>query len=147
MTELKDLYQELILDHGRAPRNFRRIERPHREAEGFNPLCGDQYTVALVLRDDRIEDIAFEGLGCAISKASASLMTTALKGKTRAEAAVLFERFHALVTGDPSDAESLGKLAVFAGVRDFPVRVKCATLPWHTFRAALEGRREAVSTE
>ncbi len=152
MTELRELYQELILDHGRAPRNFRRIERPDREAEGFNPLCGDQYTVALALRNDRIEDIAFQGLGCAISKASASLMTAALKGKTRAEADALFARFHAFVTGallagGPSDAEALGKLAVFAGVRDFPVRVKCATLPWHTFKAALEGRREAISTE
>jgi len=147
MTELRDLYQDLILDHGRAPRNFRRLERADGAAEGYNPLCGDQYRVELALEGDRIRDVAFQGLGCAISKASASLMTTALKGKTRAEGEALFAKFHALLTSDAPDDGSLGKLAVFSGVREFPVRVKCATLPWHTFKAALEGRAEAVSTE
>jgi nitrogen fixation NifU-like protein len=147
MNELRDLYQDLILDHGRTPRNFRRLERADRAAEGYNPLCGDEYRVELALDGDRIRDVAFQGLGCAISKASASLMTTALKGKTRAEAEALFARFHALLTSDAPGDPSLGKLEVFSGVREFPVRVKCATLPWHTFKAALEGRAEAVSTE
>jgi nitrogen fixation NifU-like protein len=148
MTELRDLYQELILDHSRNPHHFRRPERANREAEGYNPLCGDQYTVALELDGERVRDAGFEGLGCAISKASASLMTSAVIGKSRAEVEKLFNEFHGLLTSDaPADERALGKLAAFAGVREFPVRVKCATLPWHTLLAALAGRKEAVSTE
>jgi nitrogen fixation NifU-like protein len=148
MTELRDLYQDLILDHGRNPRHFHRPGRANREAEGYNPLCGDQYTVALELDGERVRDAGFEGLGCAISKASASLMTSAIIGKSRAEVEKLFNEFHALLTADaPADERALGKLAAFAGVRAFPVRVKCATLPWHTLLAALAGRKEAVSTE
>jgi nitrogen fixation NifU-like protein len=148
MSSVRDLYQELILDHGRSPRNFRRILRADRSAEGFNPLCGDQVAVSLALREERIEDIAFQGSGCAISMASASLMTASLKGKALADAQALAAKFHALLTNEASsDAGSLGKLGVFEGVRAFPVRVKCATLPWHTLVAAIEGRGEAVSTE
>jgi nitrogen fixation NifU-like protein len=148
VTELRDLYQELILDHARAPRNFRKLANPHRAAVGENPLCGDRFQVELELEGDRIKDIAFQGMGCAISNASASLMTSALKGRRRAEAESLFSTFHALLTSDaPADERALGKLAVFAGVREFPVRVKCASLPWHAFMAALEGREVAVSTE
>jgi nitrogen fixation NifU-like protein len=149
MTDLRELYQELILDHNRNPRNFRKIEQPQCHANGFNPLCGDRIAVYLELEDDRIRDIAFEGAGCAICTASASLMTQALKGKNRKEAEELFHRFHEMLTAaDPHpDAEALGKLAVFAGVREFPIRVKCATLPWHTFHAALKSEGETVSTE
>jgi nitrogen fixation protein NifU and related proteins len=150
MSELRELYQELILDHSRRPRNFGALEGANRTAEGYNPLCGDQLTVYLKMDGDRIEDVRFCGSGCAISRASASLMTAALKGKTRDEAEALFSRFHGLVTGSPdcpADPEELGKLAVFAGVREFPVRVKCASLPWHTLRAALAGADEPVSTE
>lgn len=150
MSDLRDLYQEVLLDHNRRPRNFQKLESANRTAEGYNPLCGDQITVYLKLEGDVIRDISFQGSGCAISKSAASMMTASLKGKTRAEAEALFEKFHGMVTGksDPqAAAEGLGKLVVFAGVCEFPIRVKCATLPWHTLHAALEGRGEPVSTE
>jgi nitrogen fixation NifU-like protein len=149
MSDLRELYQDLIKDHSKKPRNFRALAEGSRHVEGFNPLCGDHFTVYLQMDGDVVQDIAFQGSGCAISTSSASLMTQALKGKTRSEAEALFQKFHALLTSDTesaSDAE-LGKLAVFAGVRKFPVRVKCASLAWHTFRAALEGNEKAVSTE
>jgi len=149
MSDLRDLYQQVILDHNRKPRNFRPLERAARRAEGFNPLCGDRVTVYLRLDDGTIEDISFVGQGCAISKASASLMTDAVKGKSKADAHRLFETFHKMVTarpGDPVDA-SLGKLAVLSGVCEFPVRVKCASLPWHALEAALERKQETVSLE
>jgi nitrogen fixation NifU-like protein len=147
MSDLSDLYQEVILDHNRSPRNFRRIEGASHHAEGFNPLCGDRVTVFVQIDGDRIADVTFEGSGCAISKASASLMTDALKGSTVADARSLFERFHRMVT-TPSDqaVEELGKLSALAGVREFPVRVKCASLAWHTLKAAID-REEKVSTE
>ena len=146
-TELEDLYQEVILDHNRRPRNFRALEAG-RKAEGFNPLCGDRITVYLTVDNGVITDVAFQGSGCAISKASASLMTEAVKGKTMAEAQALFERFQQMVTA-PTDAplDNLGKLTVLAGVRQFPVRVKCASLAWHTLRAAVDARDDLVSTE
>jgi nitrogen fixation NifU-like protein len=150
MSELSELYQEVILDHNRRPRNFRALEGARRKAEGFNPLCGDRVTVYLDLEGDVLRDIGFQGSGCAISKASASMMTDGLKGKTRAEAEALFKAFHDLVTGRDGAAKGapdLGKLVVFSGVREFPVRVKCATLAWHTLRAALENRPEIASTE
>lgn len=151
MSDLRDLYQDVILEHSKAPRNFREMAAANHKAEGFNPLCGDRFTVYLDLNGDSIRDIAFQGSGCAISKASASMMTQILKGKTREEAEALFERFHRLVTGQKAEAQAnapeLGKLAVFSGVSEFPVRVKCATLAWHTLHAALEGKQEAVSTE
>ncbi len=147
MSDLQDLYQEVILDHNRRPRNFRAIEGGRR-AGGYNPLCGDKLTVYLRLDGDRITEAAFQGSGCAISKASASLMTDAVKGKTLAEADALFERFHHMVTAAPdAPVDELGKLSVLAGVRQFPVRVKCATLAWHTLRAAAEAREAIVSTE
>lgn len=148
MDELRELYQEVILDHGKRPRNFRHPESANRQAEGYNPFCGDQLTLYLVLSaDDRIEDVAFEGKGCAISIASASMMTEILKGKTRGEAEALFENFHRMCTeegfdilacGD-ADEEAFERLQVLSGVREFPVRVKCATLAWHTLSAALAG--------
>ena len=150
MNELGDLYQEVILDHNRRPRNFHRMERATRRAEGHNPLCGDRVTIYVDLEGDRVRDISFEGSGCAISKASASMMTESLKGKTREEAEALFRTFHSLLTEETSAGaaeERLGKLMVFSGVREFPVRVKCATLAWHTMRAALQGRDETASTE
>ena len=149
MATLNALYQELILDHNRAPRNYRPMENANRRVEGHNPLCGDRLTVWLRMEGDLIEDVAFQGSGCAISRASASLMTTAVKGKTRPEVEALVDRFHRLVTGslDPSEAESLGKLAVFSGVSQFPVRVKCASLSWHALKAALELPDAVVSTE
>ena len=150
MSDLRELYQQLILDHSKKPRNFVKLEGANRTAEGHNPLCGDVVTVYLQLEDDAIQKIGFQGSGCAISKASASMMTDSVKGKTTAEAETLFERFHELVAGEASKAgnpSELGKLAVFSGVREFPVRVKCATLAWHTLRAALEGKGETVSTE
>ena len=150
MSELDDLYQDVILEHSKAPRNYRPLPSANHKAEGFNPLCGDHFTVYIDLEGDAIRDISFEGSGCAISKASASMMTQSLKGKTRAQAEQLFERFHKLVTGraatNGNEAE-LGKLTVFSGVSEFPVRVKCATLAWHTLHAALEGKQEKVSTE
>jgi nitrogen fixation NifU-like protein len=146
-SDLQDLYQEVILDHNRRPRNFRTLP-DGRKAEGYNPLCGDRLTVYLRIEGGVIKDASFQGSGCAISKASASLMTDAVKGKTVAEAEALFERFHRVVTA-PTDApvEDLGKLSVLAGVRQFPVRVKCATLAWYALRAAAEARDEIVSTE
>ena len=147
MTDLNELYQEVILDHNRQPCNFHRLEGPHRSAEGFNPVCGDRMTVYLRLEEGRIAEVSFLGSGCAISKASASMMTTCLKGKSQAESEALFEKFHCMVTGGKVDLAGLGKLAAFSGVSEFPMRVKCASLPWHTLRAALEARKEAVTTE
>src|SRR5439155_12695947 len=150
MSDLRELYQQVILDHHKKPRNFRALPEPARHVEGYNPLCGDKVTVYVKLEDDLVKDVAFQGTGCAISTASASLMTESLKGKTRAEAEAIFREFHDLITGksDEADAEErLGKLAVFGGVREFPVRVKCASLPWHTFHAAVEGEDKTVSTE
>lgn len=150
MSDLRELYQQLIIEHSRNPRNFKELEGADHSAEGYNPLCGDQITVYVVLEGDRVKDIAFKGTGCAISKASASLMTAAVKGKTKAEAEELFGRFREMVTARHDaeiDEEALGKLAVFSGVREFPVRVKCATLSWHTLHAALQGEGERVSTE
>jgi nitrogen fixation NifU-like protein len=150
MSDLTELYQEVILDHNKRPRNFQVLEGANRAAEGYNPLCGDQITIYLRLDGDVIQDISFQGSGCAISKASASMMTASLKGKSRAEAEALFRKFHGMVTGDHDaapDPLELGKLAVFSGVSEFPVRVKCASLPWHTLRAALEGTGETVTTE
>lgn len=148
MAELRDLYQEVILEHSKAPRNFRRLEEG-RHAEGFNPLCGDHFTVFLKIDSDVVTDISFQGSGCAISKASASMMTQAVKGKSKAEAEKLFDVFHKLVTTGESngDQSALGKLEVFSGVSEFPVRVKCATLAWHTLKAALEGKQASISTE
>src|ERR1700719_2493663 len=144
MPDLRDLYQEVILEHSKAPRNFHTIAQANQKAEGFNPLCGDHFTVYVTVDGDAIQDIGFQGSGCAISKASASMMTQALKGKTRQDADDLFERFHSVVTGHGSanggDAE-LGKLTVFSGVSEFPTRVKCATLAWHTLQAALAGKQ------
>ena len=150
MSALRELYQEVILDHNKRPRNFRKPEAANRGAEGYNPLCGDHLKLYLRLEDGVIRDIGFEGSGCAVSKASASMMTEALKGKTAVQAEALFHTFRALVTGENGHAgttEPLGKLSVFSGVSEFPMRVKCATLAWHTMRAALEGKAEAVSTE
>lgn len=150
MNELRELYQEVILDHYRKPRNFRDIAGATQKVDGFNPLCGDRVTIFVRLRGDVVEDVAFKGVGCAISTASASLMTEAVRGKTRAEAEALFARFHDLVTaptGAPVETSGLGKLSVFSGVREFPVRVKCATLAWHALRAALENEAAPVSTE
>jgi nitrogen fixation NifU-like protein len=149
-SELRDLYQEVVIDHSKKPRNFRKPEGANRSAEGINPLCGDEITVYLKLSGEVIEDIGFQGAGCAISKASASLMTAALKNKTKAEAQALFERVHSMVSEGPSgkvNPEELGKLAVLSGVWEFPARVKCATLAWHTLRSALEGSGAPVSTE
>ena len=149
MAELRELYQEVILDHSRKPRNFRVLEGHPHQAEGFNALCGDRFTVYVDLEGERIKEVSFQGSGCAISKASASMMTASLKGKTLAEAKELVGRFHDLVTGkeDPEHPVDLGKLEVFAGVCEFPARVKCATLAWHTLGAALVGKDAAVSTE
>ena len=145
--DLNDLYQEVILDHNRTPRNFRRIEQPSHHAEGYNPLCGDRVSLFVQVADDRIADVAFQGSGCAISKASASLMTDSLKGRTLVEARELFDRFHRMVTASPEQAaDDLGKLTALAGVREFPVRVKCATLAWHTLKAALDNEQQ-TSTE
>ena len=150
MSELRDLYQSVILDHNKRPRNFGEAEGANHSADGFNPLCGDKITVTLALEDDVVKNVAFNGVGCAISTASASLMTESIKGKTIDETLKLFEGFHELVTGNPRtevDAHELGKLAVFGGVREFPVRVKCATLAWHTMKSALDGSGEISKTE
>lgn len=150
-TELGELYQEVILEHSKAPRNFRRPAAANHEAEGYNPLCGDRCSVYIDLEGNAIKEIGFQGSGCAISRASASMMTQMVKGKTRAEATKLFEQFHNLVTGkgEAVKADDLGKMAVFAGVSKFPARVKCATLAWHTLQSALEDstKHEPVSTE
>ncbi len=148
--ELRELYQQVILDHNKSPRNFRKIENPTQMAEGFNPLCGDHIDIFLFVEDGIVKDVSFQGSGCAISKASASLMTSIVKGKSIEEAEKLFERFHDLVTGklgDNPQIEDLGKLAVFAGVREFPARVKCASLAWHTMINALNNKDEKVTTE
>ena len=147
MSGLNELYQEVILDHNKRPRNFRTIEQASHHAEGHNPLCGDRLSLYVQVAGDRIDDVAFQGSGCAISKASASLMTDAVKGQTVEAANALFERFHQMVTTPPDQpVENMGKLSVLAGVREFPVRVKCASLCWHTLKAALE-RKEQTSTE
>jgi nitrogen fixation NifU-like protein len=151
MSELMDLYQEVILDHNKKPRNRGTMDDADHEAKGDNPLCGDQLTLFVKMDGDRVTEIRFEGRGCAISVASASLMTETITGKSQAEIGTLYESFHELLTGDPSVAaeagEELGKLRVFEGVREFPVRVKCATLAWHTLMAALEGKDASVTTE
>jgi nitrogen fixation NifU-like protein len=150
-AELGELYQEVILEHSKAPRNFRRPASANHEAEGYNPLCGDRCSVYIDMDGDAIREIGFQGSGCAISRASASMMTQMVKGKTKAEAVKLFEQFHNLVTGksEAAKAEDLGKMAVFAGVSKFPARVKCATLAWHTLQSALEDekKQESISTE
>lgn len=148
MSDLRDLYQEMILDHYRRPRNFRPMENASGEVNGYNPLCGDRVKVFVAVRDGVVEDVSFQGSGCAISTASASMMTELVVGRTEAEAEGLFEEFHRLVTeGSVADEESLGKMAVFAGLSEYPARVKCATLSWHTMRAALKGSTDAISTE
>jgi nitrogen fixation NifU-like protein len=149
MGEMRELYQEMILDHHRHPRNFGKLADANRLAEGFNPLCGDRVTVYAIVEGDLIRDLSFEGTGCAICMASCSLMTEALKGHSIAEAEALFGRFHDLLTEDgATDEEALGKLAVFEGVREFPVRVKCATLPWHALNAAIHQTvKQSVTTE
>jgi len=149
VSDLRELYQEVILDHSKHPHNFREMAEANRRADGHNPLCGDRATVFLRVEGDVVRDVSFKGSGCSISTASASMMTDALRGKTVAEVEALFERFHDLVTADPSRAATasaeLGKLGVFAGVHEFPVRVKCASLPWHTMKAALEGGEKATT--
>ena len=150
MSDLRELYQEVILDHTKRPRNFGELESASGQAQGNNPLCGDVVTVYVSVRDGGVEDIRFEGSGCAISTASASLMTEAVKGKSVEEVESLFDRFHHVVTSSPDtdiDSEKLGKLAVLAGVREYPLRVKCASLAWHTMRAALNGREDPITTE
>ena len=145
--ELDDLYQQVILDHCKSPRNFHVLEGANRKGEGHNPLCGDNYTIFLKMNGDVVEDISFTGSGCCISKASASLLTTSVKGKTKNEVKVLFEKIHDLITTGRAENGDLGKLAVFAGVHKFPARVKCAILSWHAVLAAVEGKNESVSTE
>src|SRR3954468_6743451 len=149
MSELSELYQQVILDHNKKPRNFRKLENANHSAEGFNPLCGDQLTVYLNVEDDTVKEVVFEGSGCAISKAAASMMTQAVKGKSKEETEKLFQEFHSMVTGElneETEENHLGNLKIFAGVREFPVRVKCATLAWHTLHAALNQEAQ-VSTE
>jgi nitrogen fixation NifU-like protein len=149
MSELSELYQQVILDHNKKPRNFRKLEQANHSAEGYNPLCGDHLTVYIDLEDNSVKEIAFEGSGCAISKAAASMMTQAVKGKSREQAEELFKEFHSMVTGEldeETEENNLGNLKIFAGVREFPVRVKCATLAWHTLHAALNNEQQ-VSTE
>jgi len=150
MSTLRDLYQEVILDHNKHPRNYRVMESPTRSVEGYNPLCGDHYTVYIKVEGEVLSDVSFQGAGCAISKASASVMSQILKGKTRAEATALFQDFHSLVTGQVDaerEEERFGRLAAFAGVSEFPARVKCASLAWHTLKAALESTDTKISTE
>ncbi len=150
MDDLRELYQEIILDHNKNPKNFGDLPEANHQAEGYNPLCGDRVNLYLKLENDKIQDVRFKGSGCAISKAAASVMTTEIKGKTVDEAKQLFKKFQKVITGEvDADAHSaeLGKLVVFAGVRQFPVRVKCAALAWHTLLAAFEDERKTVSTE
>jgi nitrogen fixation NifU-like protein len=152
MSELDDLYKEVILDHNKSPRNYRTMEHANRKAQGYNPLCGDQVTVYVQLENGVIKDISFQGSGCAISKASASMMTAELKGKSETEARELFEHVHSMLTGHANGSESeglkrLGKLAILSGVNKFPARVKCASLAWHTVNSALKAEEEVVSTE
>ena len=149
MSELSELYQQVILDHNKKPRNFRKLENANHTAEGYNPLCGDQLTIYLDLEDELVKEVGFEGSGCAISKASASMMTQAVKGKSKEQVETLFQEFHSMVTGElneETEENNLGNLKIFAGVREFPVRVKCATLPWHTLQAALN-KQDQISTE
>ena len=145
MNELADLYQELIVDHNRSPRNRRALATPSRSARGYNPLCGDRVTVYLMLDGDVVKDVSFEGAGCAISTAAASMMTQSVKGKSLEQARSLFERFHDMLAGERDGVSDLGKLEAFAGVRRFPARVKCATLAWHTLRAALDGAKSITT--
>jgi nitrogen fixation NifU-like protein len=149
MSDLRELYQQVILDHNKNPRNFRELSQPTSKVEGYNPLCGDHYTIFLDVDGDTIRDVSFMGSGCAISKASASVMSTSVKGKSRQEAERMFDVFHRLVTGENAglDVAELGRLAAFSGVSEFPARVKCATLAWHTLHSALAGDAEKVSTE
>ena len=149
MSDLRELYQQVILDHNKNPRNFHEMADATRSVEGYNPLCGDHYTIFVRVDGDKIDEVSFTGNGCAISKASASVMSSTVKGKSKDEAEQLFETFHRLVTGDPSglSAADLGRLAAFSGVSEFPARVKCATLAWHTLKSALEGNEEKVTTE
>lgn len=149
MSDLRELYQQVILDHNKNPRNFHEMADATAQVDGYNPLCGDHYTIFLKTEGDKIAEVSFTGSGCAISKASASVMSSTVKGKSKEEAERLFETFHRLVTGDPSglSAADLGRLAAFSGVSEFPARVKCATLAWHTLRSALDGSAEKVSTE
>lgn len=152
-SALNELYQELILEHNRSPRNFKKIENPTHHADGFNPLCGDHYEIFLKIDDDVISDIGFHGSGCAISKSSASMMTAAVKGHTIAEAKELFEKFHTVITTNiekeisEEEIESLGSLGALAGVREFPARIKCASLAWHTLHSAISSGEKTVSTE
>lgn len=150
MSDLRELYQEVILEHNKKPRNFQVPRGANHKAEGYNPLCGDRLTVYLLLEGDRIQEVGFQGSGCAISKASASMMTLSVKGKTKTEALKVFEKFHEMLAGKTENRNwetELGRLAVLSGVHEFPVRVKCATLAWHTLKAGLDGREEKVSTE
>jgi nitrogen fixation protein NifU and related proteins len=150
MSDLYELYQQVILDHNKKPRNFHKMENASRKSEGFNPLCGDRLTVYVQMEGEQVQDISFEGSGCAISKASASMMTESVKGKSRAEIEALFKRIHEMLTAPPDanvDVQGLGKLAAFSGVREFPVRVKCATLAWHTLNSALQDQQTPVTTE
>jgi nitrogen fixation NifU-like protein len=150
MDELRELYQQVILDHNKSPKNFGKLERANHTSEGYNPLCGDRINLYLQVEDEVIKDIRFEGAGCAISKASASVMTTVLKGKSTAEAEQLFKRFQNLITSEPGsepDLKDMGKLAIFCGVREFPLRVKCASLAWHTVMSAIKDEHRVVSTE
>jgi nitrogen fixation protein NifU and related proteins len=147
MSDLRDLYQQVILDHNRKPRNFRKIAHANRTAEGYNPLCGDRITVEITVEDGVVKDVGFQGAGCAISKAAASMMTASVIGKPEREVDALFHSVHAMLTGTNGPTAEVGKLAVFAGVREFPSRIKCATLAWHTLQAALHGAAEPVSTE
>jgi nitrogen fixation NifU-like protein len=150
MPDKRSLYEQVILDHNKAPRNFGELPDADRKAEGYNALCGDQFTIFLKMDGDIIDTVQFEGSGCAISKSSASVMTTQLKGKTRSEAEALFQKFHAMITSgfdSELDEAELGKLMVFSGVREYPVRIKCATLAWHTMLSALHEEDETVSTE
>ena len=145
--DLRDLYQQVILDHSKSPRNFRKMDGANRKVEGKNPLCGDQITLYILMEGDVVKDISFQGSGCAISKASASLLTDALKGRSKGDVKKLFEKVHDMVTTGNVSGEDIGKLAVFAGVHKFPARVKCAILPWHAVMAAMDGTADAVSTE
>ncbi len=149
MSDLRELYQQVILDHNKNPRNYREMPDATSKIEGYNPLCGDHYTIFLKMDGPTIREVSFTGSGCAISKASASVMSATLKGKSKDEAETLFDTFHQLVTGDASslNAADLGRLAAFSGVSEFPARVKCASLPWHTLKSALEGKQDHVSTE
>ena len=147
MSDLRELYQEVVLDHGRNPRNFRSMESPDRQSVGFNPLCGDKLTLFVRYRNHVLEEVSFQGSGCAISTASASLLTEAVRGKTKDEAETMSREIVAMVTGGDADPDRVGKLAVLAGVRDYPVRVKCATLAWRTLEAALQDREDPVTTE